>query len=345
MYLHPLLLGALVLDLLGVLLVLAAGWKACGILTGWQAETPTPRQLALERAAEVATSQLNWALALTAASSTLLILSISNILPAIVPGAMCGTGVMQAAEPYGQQALWLRGIALAALYWQAVVGRLNSHSHRALLATAHARFVLVALPLVVLSLYATLRFTFALDVHQAVDCCAVVYDAVRDSVPAAAAAPSGGRSFLLGAWGIGGGLLIASGMRIALVDDRQQRSRGILVLALTVIWVPLAFLSLTQHLCVYFYQVLAHRCPWCLLLPEHRFAGFPLYAMLYGVWLEGPVFALCAYLGNKYPPLTSAAKRRSRRAGWHIAVFSGGFMLLAVLPAVWWRWEYGVWMG
>jgi hypothetical protein len=81
------------------------------------------------------------------------------------------------------------------------------------------------------------------------------------------------------------------------------------------------------------------------LLPEHRFAGFPLYAMLYGVWLEGPVLALCAHLGSKYPPLASVAKRRGGRAGWHIAACSGGFMLLAVLPAVWWRWKYGVWMG
>jgi hypothetical protein len=345
MYLHPLLLGAFVLDLLGVLLVLAAGWKAYGILTGWQAGTPTPHQLALERAAEVATSQLNWALALTGTSSLLLILSISNILPSIVPGAMCGTGVMQAAEPYGRQALWLRGIAFATLYWQTVVGRLNSHSHRALLTTTQARFVLIALPLVVLSFYATLRFTLALDVHQAVDCCAVVYDAARSNVPTAAAAPARGRFFLLAAWGICGGLLMASGIRIALADNRHRRFCGIFVLALVVIWVPLAFLSLTHHLCVYFYQVLAHRCPWCLLLPEHRFAGFPLYAMLYGVWLEGPVLALCAHLGSKCPPLASVAKRRGSRASWHIAVCSAGFMLLAVLPAVWWRWEYGVWMG
>jgi len=345
MYLHPLLLGAFVLDLLGVLLMLAAGWKACRIVAGWQGDSPAPHQLSLERAAEAAASQMNWALALTGVSSILLIVSISNILPTIVPGAMCGTGVMQAAEPYGRQALWMRGIALAVLYWQTVVGRLNGHSPRALLATTHARIMLIALPLAVLSFYATLRFTLALDVHQAVDCCAVVYDAVRNSVPTAAAAPPGGKIFLLTAWGVGGGLLMASGIQNAISGDRHRQSRGIVLFALAAVWVPLAFSSLTHHLCVYFYQVLAHRCPWCILLPEHRFAGFPLYAMLYGVWLEGPVLALCAHLGSKYPPLASVAKRRGGRAGWHIAACSGGFMLLAVLPAVWWRWKYGVWMG
>lgn len=345
MHLHPILLGSVLLDLLGVLLMLSAGWKAYKIMAGWQPESPTPAQLTLERTAETAASQMNWTLLLNGFSTLLLIISISNALPSIVPGAMCGTGVMMAAEPFGRQALWLRGMALAILFWQHVIGRLNGHSPEALLAKTHARSMLIALPLVVLSFYCTVRFTGALDPKQAVDCCAVVYDAARSGLAADSASPVGGKVYLLAAWAFGGVILMALGVRTAVTGGMDQRRLGSVLVVMTTSWAPLAFLSLKDHLCVYFYQVLAHHCPWCLLLPEHRFVGFPLYGLLFVIWLEGPAAALCIRLGTAYPPLSTASERRCRRAGMTIASACGGFFLITLLPALWWRWSYGVWMG
>jgi hypothetical protein len=344
MHLHPLLLSSLLLDLLSVLLLLAAGLKAYKIVLGWQPGSPDAKQLRLERASEVATLQSSWALALCGFSTLLLILSISNILPSIIPGAMCGTGVMAAAEPYGHQAMWLRGIALAFLFWQQVVGRLNRQSTEALLTPLHARLTLATLPLLVLSFVYTARFTLALDIQQTVDCCTVVYDAVRKATTVDPSSQIGSKILLLGSWAIGGGLLVGMGIAAGLTRPKHRLHLTFVLAAMSIVWVPLAFLSLKYHISAYYYQVLAHHCPWCLLLPEHRFAGFLLYGLLYFVLLEGPAAALSARISAKYKPLSATADRHSRKAGWSVAACVTGFILFTAIPALWWKWQYGVWM-
>ncbi len=95
----------------------------------------------------------------------------------------------------------------------------------------------------------------------------------------------------------------------------------------------------------YHYEVLQHRCPWCLFLPEHGRVGYLLFAALLAAALEGPVALFSAKAGLSHPQLSSEAQRRCRTAAVRVLAANAVFFGLAVFPAILWRLRYGVWMA
>ena len=93
---HPLLIAVIVGDLLSLLLWLGAAGIAFQIVIKWVPQSAEREQIQLERRAETARLYGKFSFTVFFFSSTLLIIGISNVLPEIVPGAMCGTGVLQA---------------------------------------------------------------------------------------------------------------------------------------------------------------------------------------------------------------------------------------------------------
>jgi hypothetical protein len=175
--LHPALTTVVVIDILGLGFLLHAAWVASMTLTRWNPALSSRRQIDLEAKYETASFGMLWALILGLASMALLLVAISNILPGLVSGAMCGTGVMQAAGSFGWRALLFRFLALLVICaWCAAngVGRDDPA-----LPPRNSRLILAALPFQVLGLWDTLRFMAHLDVRTPVDCCTVVYSQFR----------------------------------------------------------------------------------------------------------------------------------------------------------------------
>ena len=84
---HPLLLAASVGDLLGFLFLLAAAKTAFKIRLHWAPQSARLEQILLERAAESAGLSAKFALAAFWAATPVLIVAITNVLPAVIPGA------------------------------------------------------------------------------------------------------------------------------------------------------------------------------------------------------------------------------------------------------------------
>ena len=99
---HPLLIAVVVGDVLGLLLWLGAAGTAFQIAVKWAPQSAHREQIQLERRTETARLSAKFSLAVFILSSILLIIGITNVLPAIVPGAMCGTGVLQATDRLGR---------------------------------------------------------------------------------------------------------------------------------------------------------------------------------------------------------------------------------------------------
>ena len=108
---HPLLIAVVVGDALGLLLWLGAAGTAFQITVKWDPQSAHRKQIQLERRTETARLSAKFSLAVFIFSSILLIIGITNVLPAIVPGAMCGTGVLQATTGLGGRALIYRFLA------------------------------------------------------------------------------------------------------------------------------------------------------------------------------------------------------------------------------------------
>ncbi len=341
---HPLVLAVVGLDLLGLLALLFAAATALQVLLHWAPGSAAAAQIALERRAETAELAVRCGFWAILGASLVLVVGITNVLPELVPGAMCGTGVLQATAGSGARALGFRFGALMLLYGWRMLETVNRRQPQGTLTVPAARLLLLALPLALLAAGDTLQALAGLDVLQPVDCCAVVYDQFR---PPELSGRAAGLSDELWLGLFGGGAFLLGVLAVSLVrasDPVRGRWPGALAAA-SLLWAGAAAVALVRVLAAYTYQVLHHYCPWCLFLPEHRFVGFPLFGALLLASLEGSGVWMLALAARRCGlPLPGAAFRvraGARRVAWAVAVFS----LLAVAPALWWRWRFGVWIG
>lgn len=344
MILHPLLLTVLLSDLVGLLFLGTAAAQTFGVLEGWQPTSSAPRQLVLERRVEMAGLYASLALGCFALGGLLLLIAICHHLPALVPGAMCGTGVLQAAGTPGWRSLGFRGLAVLILGVARLIGHLDARTPTAPLAPPLARTLLLALPLCGWTLWDTARAFLALETHAPVSCCAVIYSQV------AATAQRGSLLSLLDhlppPLTVGLLALLSALILGLLLADRPYRNpTALCLLAATVLWLPLAFGVLLTRFAPYHFEVLAHYCPWCLFLPEHGLVGYPLLGAFLVMAMEAPVPWLARRLARRYPDCAAAARQRMAKVRWRIGLTMTVFWLVGGLPALIWRLRYGVWMG
>jgi hypothetical protein len=333
---HPLVLAVLALHVVGLALLAAAATAAFRVVLGWSPEAASAGQLALERAAEAASFQARAALAALAAGDVVLVAAIATALPTLVPGAMCGTGVLEAMRGAGGYALGLDAAALLALVVWRAIDRLDASRPDAPLATTAATALLVAFPAQLAASIATMQALLALDTHHPVDCCSVVY---ARATPAAASSATEPRLVWIAA--LGAALLLAA----AMIARSRPGPRAALALALVALpWTLLAALALVRVLAAYRYEVLSHECPWCLFLPEHGLVGYPLFGALAVVTGEAVAALTSARVARAAPTTEPAARLRVRDASARIGLATIAFVVLAGWPAVRWYVRFGVWM-
>lgn len=338
---HPLLLAITVVDALSVALLLYAAWFAVRTLTAWAPNSYDRTQLRLERRVETAEIAARFGLGFFSLTSVLLVVAISQVLPPIVPGAMCGTGVIQSSQGLLNKAIWFRTLGVLAVYLWAALSKLDRRQPDSPLARVNARVLLLAAALVAAAAVITAQAFIAIDLQQPVDCCTVVYETLRQG--AVEVVLSG--KWLAGAYvAMSLGLLACSLWTIVTGGTQQFLATAALCAALAV-WLPIAALALIDSFAAYYYEVLQHRCPWCLFLPEHGRVGYLLFAALLAAALEGPVALLSVKVGISHPQLSPEAQRRCRTAVVRVLVANVVFFCLAVFPAILWRLRYGVWMG
>jgi hypothetical protein len=340
---HPLLMAVGVGDLLGFLFLLAAAKTVFKIGIHWAPQSAQLQQIRLERAAESAALSAKFALAAFGVATLVLIVAITNVLQAVIPGAMCGTGVLQATGGFGGPALFLRLIVCGIMYIWRVLEKLNFKQPDSPLTPGNARLLLLALPFYALAVSTTLQAIFHIDTQQPVDCCAIVYDQFRDLADANRTAGFANTLWLWIFWVLSS-LLILSGWQARRSGSTGRvKFTGLLAL-LALIWVPTAALVLVNVFAAYYYQVPHHHCPWCLFLPDHQFVGLPLFATLTVVLLEGPAAFIAARLAVKYPQFIETAALRSRIAILRLLLAAIAFIGMVALPAIWWRLQFAVWI-
>ncbi len=341
---HPLLTAMLVMDTLVLILVSAAAACALRVVLGWSPADTSRAQLQLQARQEgwsLVTSIATW---VYIAAGLLLIGILTNILPGLVPGAMCGTGVLQACHPEGHRMVLLRFLGVVGLLCWQRLETLNRSAPLAPLTVVNARVLLMLLPIVYLGYGATFLTLTGLDTSQPVDCCTALYDFIGPATVAEAPVDFIRRVavWIFGATTVGL-LVLAPGVQTLRKGRGRRRAAFLLVLAPA--WLASGAVTLVRVLTPYHYEVLHHFCPWCLFLPEHRGVGFPLL-LLYGlVAAEAP--ALWALIrAQAYPPTRLPAGEtliiNSRR---RLLTGVCGFVLLAAGPALWWRWQFGLWLG
>lgn len=338
------LLAVMAADMMAILLILSASKTAYDVLLSWNPESADRKQLRLEIAVEMSSIKVRggaWALFF---SSIVLLVAISNALPGIIPGAMCGKGVMQATGDMGNRALAFRFAAIFLLFVRTGLDKLDRTTTGASLIQTNAGLLLMALPLLFFSITSTFQSIAGLEVQKPVQCCAALYDAVRSTqnIFMGTRTPD---VFWIAAFITGTGLMLASAFRMTLGAGFQNGRKSMIVMVLCFLWATVAAITLVRVLSAYHYQVLHHHCGWCLFLDEHRLVGYPLFGALAAAVFESTMAFASARIGYKYPRLKLKASERIRKAGIRLMIAISTFLTISAVPAVLWRIKYGVWIG
>jgi hypothetical protein len=340
---HPLTIAVWFLLGMSWAVYLPAALRLIQVVPGWEPLDSGSDQLRRERLLELAAAQGRWTLGLQAGAAVLLVIGISNVWPPCIPGAMCGTGVLQAMGNAGRQTLFYFSAAAGVLYCWQVLFRLDATQPQGPLAVWHGRVLLLAAPLMALGTHAWLRAVTSVQSSQPVNCCAVVYQQAGNAAAGSVfSAWSGNRWIWLCSLGtlmviLWGGIL----WRRPLSSVKRMMA---LMATVTLIWVPVAVAALKFGFAPYIYQVLSHPCPWCLFLPVHGAVGFAVFGLLALITVESVVAMIVAVIGRHFPGMRTDVGQRMRRCGRRIMLGGVGFLVLALWPVLSWRVRFGVWI-
>jgi len=339
---HSLLLAVFLTDILTFLLIIGASATAFRIALHWDPQDTSTRQLRLQARSETAALATTWALGLHFLATMALVYAMTNILPGMVPGAMCGTGVLQAMGGSGPRMLIYRlvGLAILWVWWRMEI--VNQSLPEAPLVPITARMVLLALPVFGLALQASWQAAQAMDFQQPVDCCAVVYDHFQTLRDARQTLGINNRAWLTA---FGATTVAMSAAAWAARKAPSHRGLHLLLATLAVVWLPIAAITLVRVFAAYHYGVLHHHCPWCLFLPEHHLIGFLIWTFWGLVAMEAlAALVLSVLAARQPPPLEHHACDHIAKAARNTLIAVLLFSLLTVGPSVWWRLRFGLWL-
>jgi hypothetical protein len=324
----------------GLLIYGLAALRSANVFLDWQPDRSDSRQLRRERDAEIAALLARGALACLAAAALLGLIGIALAWHRVVPGAMCGTGVLQAMGSYGIRAMIFWGLALLILYAWWVLDRLDRCHPLGGLTWQAARIWLTAAPFLLAAVFYSWQALMQIESTPPVSCCAAVYDRVLEETTTAAVT---GRLLAASFWGHLAGsvsLLILAARKI----QRPEGGLGILPAAIMTLWVPAASICIKHFWSVYYYQVLSHPCPWCLFLSDHYGAGFLIFGCMAAAVLSSVSLWTADHVRSHHPLLSKPAVKRIHDSAWQLLAAIILFTILTAGPALVWRLRTGVWM-
>lgn len=337
---HPLTLTVWLLLALSWLIYMPLAGRVIAVLPRWRPGQADADQLRNERRMEAVGFYGRYVLALQVAAAVLLVAGISNVWPACVSGAMCGTGVLQAMGIAGKPSLIYSFGVVGVLYGWRVLQRLDASDPRGMLTARNARFFLLAAPLMVLQGIAWADAVASAGGGPPVNCCAVVYAQAGGDVSGTIAGSHNGLWWIL--------ICLFGSMALAGWGGWQWRRNRTpsrwavaVVAAGTCGWLWTSLAALKTGVAPHIYQVLAHPCPWCLFLPEHGAVGYIYFGLLTWIAANSVTVGVTGMTAMPASELVAAAARLRRRAGFRLMVGALVFSVALVWPVVWWRLRFG----
>ena len=315
--------------------------QAIDVMLNWAPARADIDQLRRERHAETAALLGHWALGFLTAAALLGLVGIAVVWHRMIPGAMCGTGVLQAMGTDGSRAMIFWGGGLIILYVWRVLDGLDAHRPQGVLTQTAARVMISAAPFFLLAVFYSWQALMRVETVPTVSCCAAVYDRVLGGSSKSAALKSLAAICLWFSLAGGAALLAMMVLKIRCPD----RGSGTMPAVLAALWSIAATVAVKQVGSAYYYQVLSHPCPWCLFLPDYYGAGFFIFGGVAVILMESTALWLADRTRCRYPVLADPAGERIQRSAWRIVIAMIGFTMLTLGPAIAWRLRTGVWLN
>lgn len=321
MILHPAVLSLLVGSWVVAGVLLYSSGHAVRILRRWDRGSGSEGQLALERRTYLITTILTWCFGFQLAS-LLLFVYVADDLSALFVGAMCAVGSLS-LNGYGYPALLLKLVNfLLAGVWLVLNAADNRARDYPLIRPKYA-LLLALTPSVLAEVAVQTLYFLGLQPEIITSCCGSLFSGEAQGVSSALAGLPHGP--MLRALAAVLGLTFAAGLWFR---GTGGAARGYLFAASGAAAFPVSIAAFVSTLCLYFYEIPTHHCPFCVLQAGYGRVGYPLYLFL----LAGcvPVLGVGALMPfRRVPSLAAVVPAMQRRLTAAALLGYGGFAALA----------------
>jgi hypothetical protein len=324
MILHPGILGLLLTAVLVLGMALIGAYAGAVVLARWDLDSSAEGQLALERKTYLLSTLMGHALALEVVSMLVFLYTLDDIHP-IFAGAMCATGTLN-ANPVGWWALAVKLVALFCCALWIALNRIDQRAEDYPLTRLKYGLLLLLAPLLAWETWLLLRFFTGLDPHVITSCCGASFSGSGAGIAAEVA----GLPVLPLMVAFFGGVLLYLGLGVLVLRRAAPRlSYALAALAAAMLGIALA--SVIAFISSYHYQLPTHHCPFCLLQPDYRYVGYPMYLALFGAVFYGLMVGIAEPL-KRIPSIqgtVAAAQPRWTRLSMLLLAL---FVAIAVWP-------------
>lgn len=267
---------ALLLGAIAVACVLLYSARdAVQILRRWDLGSGSELQLALERRTYLITTILTWTFCFQLVSLLLFIYTADDISRLFV-GVMCAAGSF-ALNEYGYPALILKIVNFLLAGTWLIVNMVDNRARDYPLIRYKYGLLLLITPAILGEAYLQTRYFLALHPDVITSCCGSLFSAEAEGAQSALFALP--REWMQIAFGAAMATTFASGITFY---RRGRAAGGYLFSASGAATLVVSVAAFISYLCLYFYELPNHNCPFCVFQGGYDHVGYPLYLFLLG---------------------------------------------------------------
>ena len=183
----------------------------------------------------------------------------------IVPGAMCGAGVI-GSNGYGEPLLLLKLVILLFASLWLLLNRADTYAKDNLYFKKKMWFFIVLYILIVGEFLLSLNFFTLIQTQNPVLCCSVIYTDTSNPIP-----------FNLSKYE----LLVLFCVLYVTVMFCAYKKQKLLLLIFGVFFTYISYYALVYFFSAYIYELPTHKCPFCMLQKEYNYIGYFIYITLF----------------------------------------------------------------
>jgi len=267
MILSPEILTIYILDGLFIVFATVAFFLSISIIKSWDYNATTQLQYSLEKRSYLASTIIKYMFFIKLPFFLFFIFTLEKI-SLILPGAMCGAGVVNANE-YATILLFLKLINLYLFaYWIVLDTEDMKYEEQPYLKQKFIIFTVMFLFLIV-EISLEYKTFYSIDINNVVDCCGTIFSLTDNTYLS--------KILSLPPWILLS--LFYFNFLLLVISALYRYSYSFATLNL--LFILISLLSLISYFGTYIYELPTHHCPFCLLQYEYNYMGYFLYTILF----------------------------------------------------------------
>ena len=262
-------------------IALYAFFKDISILRFWDFNSFSTKQLRLEKQSYLLSTIATFIFTL---KLTLLIYFVYMIdsLSIIIPGAMCGAGVIS-ANSYGMTLLFVKLITIFTFLLFLTLNNLDIKAKNYPLLKFKSWVLLFGILLIFLETFLDVSYLFNIDLSVPVSCCSALFGNLEGANPL----PFGLDIKML--------LILYYTLFVSVVLSLLLDNR-LLATVTIVLFGTIAYYAVVYFFGTYIYELPTHKCPFCMMQKEYYYVGYFVWGTLFSALFFGLIWVIIGLL-------------------------------------------------